>query len=227
MIKIISLVLSFSLIFTSVAPLYAQGAEAVRAEREAVESFEASFDRAVSEAARAHRTKAGAYEKQLSTAWIEEEALAAGMSVSAYEAKLEEEFWKKQKQYSMNLVLWDFADEVAYEHGYNWINSDFLKKCEGSVYNRRFSKKENPFQEFLKFDLTPELSQASGLAVGQPLYINRGIHMQSCIDTYLHGDRADQRVTYENVPYGEALLEMVSKYGVKQNGKQKVLWDLL
>ena len=79
--RIIALLLCFSIIFTSVAPLYAQGADAVRAEREAVESFEASFDRAVSEAARAHRTKAGAYEKQLSTAWIEEEALAAGMSV--------------------------------------------------------------------------------------------------------------------------------------------------
>ncbi|MBR5609629.1 MAG: hypothetical protein IKW63_05195, partial [Elusimicrobiaceae bacterium] len=58
--RIIALLLCFSIIFTSVAPLYAQGADAVRAEREAVESFEASFDRAVSEAARAHRTKAGA-----------------------------------------------------------------------------------------------------------------------------------------------------------------------
>ena len=250
--RIIALLLCFSIIFTSVAPLYAQGADAVRAEREAVgsfkgsfiityedpyaqggyavlraereavESFEASFDRAVSEAARAHRTNVGAYEKQLSTAWIEEEALAAGMSVSAYEEKLEEEFWTKQKQYSKILILWDFADEIARAQSYDWLGSDFLKKCERSISKRRVSKKENPFEEFLKFDMAPELSQATGLPVGQPAYINRGIHMQSCIDTYLYGDRADQRVTYENIAYGEALLEMVSKYGVSEENVERV-----
>ncbi|MBQ7908620.1 MAG: hypothetical protein IJ311_03895, partial [Elusimicrobiaceae bacterium] len=72
MTRIIALILSFSIIFTSVAPLYAQGADAVVEERIAVANFEKSYRAAVSAEAKSKGQKAKTYETSLKAARLEE-----------------------------------------------------------------------------------------------------------------------------------------------------------
>ncbi|MBR3603819.1 MAG: hypothetical protein IKL48_03960, partial [Elusimicrobiaceae bacterium] len=110
--KIISLVLSFSIIFMSVAPSYAQVAE----ERERTDAFAAMFDRAVAAEAQAHGKKVAQYEAEMSNEIISK--------VAPSEEDIKEEI-DRQRRYSKNVINFMHAQDLSKSD----LHSKFLSNC--------------------------------------------------------------------------------------------------